>query len=77
VLWRELYESCVSETNPAELEKLVHEVGDAIYLRLRELSTESHLSDEVQELRTSSAKIARDKDRKVGLARPEKDGLNT
>lgn len=50
VPWQKLYESCVSETNPERLEKLVFETERAIFLRNCELSTESNASDEVQAL---------------------------
>jgi hypothetical protein len=50
VQWQKLYESCVFETDLERLGKLVFETEDAIYLRTRELSNESNVSAEVQEL---------------------------
>jgi hypothetical protein len=43
--WQKLYESCASETDLGRLDKLVFKLEDAIYLRSRELSNESHIAD--------------------------------
>jgi hypothetical protein len=54
VQWQQLYESCVFETDFEKLDKLVFETEDAIFLRSRELSGESYISDEVQALRQAA-----------------------
>jgi len=52
VQWQ--HESCVFERNLEKLNKLVFETEDAIYLRSRELSNESHIADEVRALRRAA-----------------------
>lgn len=64
--WRELYESCVFETNLVRLEKLVFKTEDAIYLRSRELSKESNISDEVQALIQATKGLLEIKTKKLG-----------
>lgn len=54
--WRKLYNSCVCEKNLAKLGKLAFATEDAIFLRSRELSQESDIGDEVQEL-SRAAKV--------------------
>lgn len=41
--WRKLYDSCVCETNPIKLEKLVFELEDAIVLRYHDLAGKPNL----------------------------------
>jgi hypothetical protein len=72
VQWQQLYESCVSETNLAKLNKLVFETEDAIYLRSRELSDESHIADEVQALRRATTGLLEIKIKKLGWPDPAK-----
>jgi hypothetical protein len=36
--WRELYKATVLETNPTQLEQLIKETEDAIFMRVRELA---------------------------------------
>jgi hypothetical protein len=39
--WREHYKAAVLETNPTQLERLITETEDAIFLRVRELAGSS------------------------------------
>jgi hypothetical protein len=66
VPWQKLYESCVSETNPESLEKLVFETERAIFPRNCELSTESNTSDEVQALEQATKGLLEIKIKKLG-----------
>jgi hypothetical protein len=72
VPWLDLYKSCVSETNRDKLEKLVYETEDAIFLRSRELSTETYPNCppkpiyEVQALRQAAQKLLQLKTEKLG-----------
>ena len=70
--WQELYESCALERNPERLNKLVFEAEDAIYLRSRELSKESHIADEVQALSRAATGLQEIKIKKLGWADPAK-----
>jgi hypothetical protein len=70
VLWQKLYKSCVSETNPERLEKLVFETERAIFLRNCELSTESDTSDEVQALEQATKGLMEIKIKKLGWPDP-------
>ena len=70
--WQKLYESCASETNLGSLDKLVFELEDAIYLRSRELSNESHIADEVQALRRAANGLLEIKIKKLGWPDPTK-----
>ena len=70
--WQKLYESCVFERNLERLNKLVFETEDAIYLRSRELSNESHIADEVQALRRAANGLLEIKIKKLGWPDPAK-----
>jgi hypothetical protein len=70
--WQKLYESCASETNLERLDKLVFKLEDAIYLRSRELSNESHIADEVQALRRAANGLLEIKIKKLGWPDPTK-----
>jgi len=72
VQWQKLYESCVFERNLEKLNKLVFETEDAIYLRSRELSNESHIADEVQALRRAAKGLLEIKIKKLGWPAPTK-----
>jgi hypothetical protein len=72
VQWQQLYESCFLETNLRKLDKLVFEAEDAIYLRSRELSKESHIADEVQALRLAANGLLEIKIKKLGWPDPTK-----
>lgn len=70
VQWQALYDSCICETNLQRLEKLVFETEDAIFLRLRELATKPHLSDESQALKQAAQKLLKLKTEKLGWPNP-------
>ena len=70
--WQELVESCVFERNLERLNKLVFEAEDAIYLRSRELSNESHIADEVQALSRAAKGLLEIKIKKLGWPDPAK-----
>ena len=70
--WRSLYESCVVETNPVKLQKLVFQLEDAIVLRYHDLAGEpsgSHgllESDELQAIRRAAERLLQLKTEKLG-----------
>jgi len=80
VQWRKLYESCVSETNPNKLRKLVFELEDAIVLRYHDLGCEPNVpdgirvpsgrkeSDELQALRRAADRLLQLKIEKLGCS---------
>jgi len=68
VLWQKLYESYVFERNLEKLNKLVFEAEDAIYLRSRELSHESHIVAEAQALGRAAKGLLEIKIKKLGWA---------
>ena len=72
VSWRELYDSCVCETNPERLEALASDTEFAIVLRSRDLSGESELSDEVQALRQAARVLLEIRIKKLGWPDPFK-----
>jgi hypothetical protein len=53
--WRELYKASVLETNPTQLERLIKETEDAIFLRVRELAGSSDSKKERREMAEASA----------------------
>jgi hypothetical protein len=81
VSWRKLYESCVSETNPNKLRKLVFELEDAIVLRYHDLACEPSVPDglsvpkgpkesaESQALRRAAERLLQLKIEKLGWPR--------
>jgi hypothetical protein len=75
MLWIDLYKSCVSETNPDKLEKLIYQTEGAIFLRSQELSTEHRLSEEVRALKEAAQKLLKLKIEKLGWPDPLK--INT
>ena len=74
--WRKLYESCVSETNPNKLRKLVFELEDAIVLRYHDLGCEPNRlnglkeSDELQAIRRAAERLLQLKIDKLGWPNP-------
>jgi hypothetical protein len=72
VLWQKLLESCVSETNPDKLEKLVFDAEDAIYLRMRELTAQPYRSDESLALKQAAQQLLQLKIEKMGWRDPAK-----
>jgi len=81
VQWRKLYESCVSETNPNKLRKLVFELEDAIVLRYHDLGCEPNVpngikvpsgsseSEELLALRRAADRLLQLKIEKLGWPR--------
>jgi hypothetical protein len=53
--WRELYKASVLETNPTQLERLIKETEDAIFLRVRELAGSSDSKKERRKMAEASA----------------------
>jgi hypothetical protein len=70
VLWRELYDACVLETNLEKLEKLAFETEGAIFLRSRVLSHDSYRSGEVQALKQAAKVLLEIKTEKLGWPDP-------
>ena len=68
--WRKLYESCVSETNPNKLEKLVLKLEEAIVLRYHDLAREPKGSDELQAIRRAAERLIQLKTEKLGWPDP-------
>ena len=55
--WRELYKATVLETNPTQLERLITETEDAIFLRVRELAGSSESAKERRKMAEASAAL--------------------
>jgi hypothetical protein len=55
--WRELYRATVLETNPTQLEQLMKETEDAIFLRVRELAGSSDGKKERRKMAEASAAL--------------------
>jgi hypothetical protein len=53
--WREHYKAAVLETNPTQLERLIRETEDAIFLRVRELAGSSDSAKERRKMAEVSA----------------------
>ena len=70
--WRKLYESCVCETNPIKLEKLVFELEDAIVLRYHDLAGEPNGSYEFQAITRAAVRLRRLKIERLGWPDPAK-----
>jgi hypothetical protein len=64
--WRELYRATVLETNPAQLEQLIKETEDAIFLRVRELAGISDSKKERRKMAEASAALWTLKTEKLG-----------
>ena len=77
VSWRELYDSCVHETNPERLEILASETESAIVLRFRDLSHESEQSAEVQALKQAAQALLEIRIKKLGWPDPFKMDVPT
>ena len=70
--WLDLYKSCVCETNPDKLEKLIYQTEDAMFLRSQELFTEHRVSEEVRALKQAAQKLLKLKTEKLGWPDPYK-----
>jgi hypothetical protein len=55
--WRELYKATVLETNPTQLEQLIKETEDAIFMRVRELAGSSGSAKERRKMAQASAAL--------------------
>jgi hypothetical protein len=55
--WRELYKATLLETNPMQLEQLIKETEDAIFMRLRELAASSDSAPERRKMAQASAAL--------------------
>lgn len=64
--WKELFLASVLETDKKTLEKLVHDVEGAIFLRLMSLGNDSEAVTERQEIELASAALHRLKRDKLG-----------
>ena len=69
--WRKLYESCVCETNPIKLEKLVFELEDAIVLGYHDLAGKPNLN-EFQAITRAAELLRQLKSEKLGWPDPAK-----
>jgi len=77
VSWRQLYDSCVCETDPERLKTLASETESAIVLRIRDLAHESELSDEVQALSRAAKVLLEIRIKKLGWPDPFKMDVPT
>lgn len=68
--WRTLYESCISETNPDKLKKLVFQLEEAIVLHYHYLANQPNAFDELQALRRAAQGLLRLKTEKLGWLDP-------
>ena len=66
--WRELYKATVLETNPTQLEQLIKETEDAIFLRVRELAGSSDSKKERRKIAAASAALWTLKTEKLKMA---------
>jgi len=70
VAWRTLYESCISETNPDRLKKLVFQLEEAIVLRYHDLADEPKAFDELQAIKRAAQRLVRLKIERLGWTEP-------
>lgn len=77
--WRKLYESCIAETDPSKLKKLVFQLEDAIVFRYHDLICEPKVpngrnslreSDELQAIRGAAQQLRQLKIEKLGWLSP-------
>jgi hypothetical protein len=66
VPWRTLYQSCISETNPDRLQKLVFQLEEAIVLRYHDLADQPNAFDELQAIKRAAQRLLRLKIEKLG-----------
>jgi len=66
VPWRTLYESCISETNPDRLKKLVFQLEEAIVLRYHDLANQPNAFEELQAIKRAAQRLLRLKIEKLG-----------
>lgn len=68
--WQKLYKSCVCETNPTKLQKLVFKLEEAIVLRYHDLAREPKGCDELQAIRRAAERLVQLKIEKLGWPDP-------
>jgi hypothetical protein len=64
--WRTLYQSCISETNPDRLQKLVFQLEEAIVLRYRHLANQPNAFDELRAIKRAAQRLLQLKIEKLG-----------
>ncbi len=64
--YKELYRSCILETNPEDLLRLIHETEDAIVLRLKEIAHDPWGARERNEISEAKADLFSIKSRRLG-----------
>jgi hypothetical protein len=52
--WKELYKACCLETDPTQLERLIHDTEGAIFLRAQDLEKDPNRNIELQEIEHAS-----------------------
>lgn len=70
MFWRPLYDSCISETNPDKLRKLVSQLEEAIVVRYHDLASEPNAWDELQAIKGAAQRLLRLKAEKLGWSQP-------
>jgi len=70
VAWRTLYESCISETNPEKLKKLVFQLEEAIVLRYHDIANQPNALDELQAIKRAAQQLLRLKIERLGWLDP-------
>jgi hypothetical protein len=70
VLWKKLYESCVSETNPDKLKRLVFQLEEAIVVRYHDLASEPNAFDELQAIRRAAQQLLQLKIERLAWPQP-------
>ena len=68
--WRTLYESCISETNPEKLKKLVFQLEEAIVLRYHDIANQPNALDELQAIKRAAQQLLRLKIERLGWLDP-------
>lgn len=68
--WKKLYESCVSETNPDKLKKLVFRLEEAIVLRYHDLANEPNALEELQAIKRAAQQVLQLKIERLGWPNP-------
>lgn len=72
--WRALYDSCISETNPDRLKKLVFQLEEAIVLRYHDLANQPNAFDELQAIKRAAQRVLQLKVEKLGWPQPAFSG---
>jgi hypothetical protein len=75
--WRALHAAILTETDAANLQRLVYETETAIFLRLQELGRQPGNEDELRNLKTAAADLLAIKTQKLGWPDPLIDGASS